>query len=233
MSTGSAGHIYEVNERVLRGLKDVDFEVATTDEEVASPFETAAPQMHRVVMAYQTRKLPPFSHRKHLRGGIAAAVTLGEKNNLVQEIYVLATELLDSLGSQATGLASHSYLASNRSNGRERIVADLGRLKDGWAGPGSKAPKATVIRDIERIFSAFENDTSLPNVEVDGEDGTAVMYWQIDRNAFSLMINGDGKISGVLSPSRHDYKVWTVSSSETEKLARRLADSVIAHLIKG
>jgi hypothetical protein len=139
----------------------------------------------------------------------------------------------DSLFNVDLALSLCDPLASHRSRERERAIADLGRLRDDWAGPGSKSPKASVIRNVEQIFSAFDNDTSTPNIEVDGEDGSATVYWQIGREAFSLMIGGEGKITGVLSPSRPDYKIWTISDREVEKLARRLEDPAIAHLIKG
>ncbi|VVT14839.1 hypothetical protein [Hoeflea sp. EC-HK425] len=102
------------------------------------------------------------------------------------------------------GLAAEPY---SRSSGRNRlvvhnsatswamrIVSELGRLKEGWAGEGSAAPKSSIGRDILTVYPQI--DARNPDVEIDDETGNVSFRW-FGRDALSAVTMnfiGEGKI---------------------------------------
>jgi hypothetical protein len=71
----------------------------------------------------------------------------------------------------------------------------------------------------------------LPDVEVDGEDGSVTLCWRGDSGAFALLATGTGRVSAVLSPYRESYKPWTLPATEVERIARRLEEPEVARLL--
>lgn len=77
-------------------------------------------------------------------------------------------------------------------------VRNLGRLRDGWAGPDSHAPSTTTINDIVLVLfttvSIIRNVE--PDVEVDPDTGSVSLRWYDAERNNSLTISffGAGKV---------------------------------------
>lgn len=121
--------------------------------------------------------------------------------------------------------------AKARLSERERLLADLGRLQDGWAGPGTVAPSSETFRDVQLALNALDRRARSPSIEVDTEDGATTLCWQTDGEAFSLIASGNGTITGVLSPYRPEYAPWTLPAGESEKIARKLFNPTVQKLL--
>lgn len=59
----------------------------------------------------------------------------------------------------------------------DRLLVELGRLKEGWEGEGSVAPSAKTLRDVEQALSVLPASTREPEVEVDSSDGSISFRW--------------------------------------------------------
>jgi hypothetical protein len=113
-----------------------------------------------------------------------------------------------------------------------RLLSDLSRIPEEWAGPDSKAPSAEVLRDVARVFAAFGPGTAPPEAEVDEDDGAVTLLWQRGREAFSLMLNGDGNVTGVVSPYGESYRTWTLPVLKADRIAIRLQDEPVSRLLR-
>ncbi|MCP1931788.1 hypothetical protein [Bradyrhizobium elkanii] len=116
----------------------------------------------------------------------------------------------------------------------DRIVRELGRIKDGWAGPGTVAPSATMLADVEAVVAHLLANAKMPSIEVDEEDGSVALRWvAASRNqSFSLVFRGNGKVSGVLAtidPPRS--KSWSLTVNDEIQIASRLDEQAARQLI--
>ncbi len=77
----------------------------------------------------------------------------------------------------------------------QSIVEEVGRLGDGWLGPGSVAPRASVTLDVQFLAASLPLATRTPQVELDPSDGEVKLAWRSADEPRSLAISmmGDGK----------------------------------------
>ena len=57
-----------------------------------------------------------------------------------------------------------------------RIATELGRLRDSWAGPETKAPPPPAVEDLEVVVGLLPDDTRLPDIEVDEGDARLIGF---------------------------------------------------------
>ena len=108
------------------------------------------------------------------------------------------------------------------------ILMNLSRLRDGWAGAGSKAISKNVLADIGALAPLMPPNASKPKVEVDADGEEVVFSWTSPdfRDRFSLTLRGTGRVVGaVVSPTNGESGVWRYLVSDRD-LARKLADAI-------
>lgn len=91
----------------------------------------------------------------------------------------------------------------------ERVVRELGRIKDGWAGENSKAPAQQILDDIELALNRLPPDASSPLIEIDEEDGVVALRWIAEDRlrSFSLVFTGNERVVCIqahVQPPRSD-----------------------------
>jgi len=76
----------------------------------------------------------------------------------------------------------------------ERLIIEVGRIQDGWDGPGSLAPSSSVQRDFEAALGVLPGSTAEPEIEIDGSTGSITVRWmnEIAASAAVLTFMGDG-----------------------------------------
>ncbi len=67
-------------------------------------------------------------------------------------------------------------------------IHELGRLPDGWAGQGSRAPSPSILLDIQFLNAFLPQGVVTPEVEVDQDDGFVSLRWLDENAANSLTI---------------------------------------------
>lgn len=105
----------------------------------------------------------------------------------------------------------------------DRAQNDLARLRDGWAGPGSLAPLPAVLSDLAGLITVLPPYVDDPDFEVDGSDGTITLVWNAGPSSFSLVLVGNGKVVGVMSPA-NGYRAWTLPIAKETQIAEKLED---------
>ncbi len=111
-----------------------------------------------------------------------------------------------------------------------RLLAELLRLRDGWAGEDSVKPKAAAIRDIFTTTLWMPANTSLPETEVDPDDGSVVLRWVgADALSFSLTFLGRGEVTGFLSTA----PAWKLKVSDSVNLTIMFCNSQIQSVMAG
>jgi hypothetical protein len=71
-------------------------------------------------------------------------------------------------------------------NTTEAMVRRLGRLRDGWAGAGTKAPTERTLNDVEIFLSCLPSKRREPELEVDQDDGSVTMRWISNDSSRSI-----------------------------------------------
>jgi hypothetical protein len=106
----------------------------------------------------------------------------------------------------------------------ENILKMLGRLKDGWAGPGSRRPSEDVLKNLQAVVSLLPGDTKGPDVDVDEEDGDVTLRWwsQGKERTFSLVFTGNDHVIGVHSGSTQQEPAMKIPVSDVAKLISML-----------
>ncbi|TBD68308.1 hypothetical protein ELH16_08570 [Rhizobium ruizarguesonis] len=119
--------------------------------------------------------------------------------------------------------------SSRHRNVAQKVVRELGRLKNGWAGSGSVAPSANILRDIQLVASSLPSSTRSPDVEVDPDDGSVVLRWMQEGalRSFSLTFVGQGRVTGFYSADDSSAPAWRLKASDSIRLAIKFsADNV-------
>lgn len=83
----------------------------------------------------------------------------------------------------------------------EVAIHELGRLPDGWAGEGSKAPSTSILLDIQSLNSLLPPSVTAPEIDVDQDDGFVSLRW-FDAgavNSLTITFFGGHKIIVTLS----------------------------------
>jgi len=138
---------------------------------------------------------------------------------------------------------SHSapdFLLTNRDRSvRALIDSALMDLANGWAGPGSLAPSAAVVRDALRLADLLPRGTSLPDVEVDDSTGHVSLIWwdESRRITFALSLTGSEHVIGTMSGPKGTtfakYQPWRAALSDYTLIEQCLADYRVVLLLRG
>lgn len=122
--------------------------------------------------------------------------------------------------------ATHSSVA-------QKVVRELGRLKNGWSGAGSVAPSDNILRDIQLVASSVPSLTRAPDVEVDPEDGSVVLRWMEAgaSRSFSLTFVGQGWVTGFYSADDTSAPAWRLRASDSIRLAIKFSNDNVQSLL--
>jgi hypothetical protein len=73
-----------------------------------------------------------------------------------------------------------------------QLTTEIGRLNDGWDGPGSAAPSEDASRSLMALAHALPAQTQEPEADVDSSDGSVALRWTAHDNlsTFSLRLDG-------------------------------------------
>lgn len=115
----------------------------------------------------------------------------------------------------------------------EILLIELGRLIDGWAGPGTIAPSLKIMRDIEEVVPLIQSIARPPAVEVDEGDGYVTLRWTSPNgDTFVLIFNGKQEVIGVHTPNLGQGSNWKCKREE-RSLLERLDDIEVTGIIQG
>jgi hypothetical protein len=80
------------------------------------------------------------------------------------------------------------------SNAMADCVDRLGRMVDGWAGPGSVAPTTEILEEVQEFTPILPLRTRIPEIEVEPGDGEVKLAWRASSQPRSLAVafSGDG-----------------------------------------
>jgi hypothetical protein len=116
----------------------------------------------------------------------------------------------------------------------DKIVRELGRVKDGWAGPGTVAPSKRVLADVETVAMRLPLNLKTPTIDIDEEEGSVALRWiAADKeSSFSLVFRGNGKVLGVLATIEPPRSVsWSLGVREEVQIAFKLEENLVRNLI--
>lgn len=115
------------------------------------------------------------------------------REKLSEEVAALMAFLLETHTS--SGWHQHPTTRDGWSDELQAVLEEVGRLKDGWAGPASIAPKAGAVRDIQSVVALLPIGTKKPSVEVDPSDGEVKLAWRssTEPRSLAISISGDRK----------------------------------------
>ncbi len=235
-STASTADRFVINESFLADLSSFDRETTALDYDEFHTdviIESAAARVRmrsaregmQTVAAGHRYSRHTFLAKTFVSGGFSTAVFIGAacgNQPLVMPSFTGSNTV--------SALAGQSH--SPRPTGLEKVLTELGRLQDGWAGVGSVSPSSDVLRDVEHVIAALDQEIETPQFEIDPDDGSVTMFWQGGSQAFSLIVSGNGSISGVLSPYQSVYAPWTLPAAEIEKIAGKLQNELVQSLIR-
>lgn len=77
----------------------------------------------------------------------------------------------------------------------DSIIGDLGRLVDGWDGANSIAPSSAIIDDLAIVLAIVDiTDANAPEVHVDSDGSTSLVWLLSDERLVSLEFFGKGDV---------------------------------------
>lgn len=118
----------------------------------------------------------------------------------------------------------------------DRIISELGRLKAGWDGAGSRPLPHSMLVQIETALAVLPSETQEPDVEVDGSDNSVTFRWWAsgEETAFAMTFTGNGKVHGVTSSTlMTPPPAWHCSVNEDTKLLDRIDHPMIRNALTG
>lgn len=150
-------------------------------------------------------------------GSLGRTRIVGNATTLFPRSWVIGSQS----GTRADDDASSS-LTTSRASVADSVTMELARLKDGWDGAGSISPNTRIKADVQAVLEAMPSRVSMPEMEVEPDDGTVALRWiSPDLQAsFSLVFRGDGKVTGVLSKINPPRSTpWTAEVSDDVRIA--------------
>lgn len=113
------------------------------------------------------------------------------------------------------------------------IAVELEGLEDGWAGKGTVAPSAEVVRDVVAVLDQLLS-ARRPSIEVDPDDGAVSLRWVSSDGgrSLSLVFLGNGRVSAVdatANPPRS--KAWSTEVGNDVQIAAKLDEWSAVDLI--
>jgi hypothetical protein len=109
----------------------------------------------------------------------------------------------------------------------DRITSELGRLRPEWAGPGSVLPSQELIQQVELVLDRLPLKASMPQIEVEEEDGSVALRWIAPnkKRSFSLVFRGNGRVTGVLATvDPPQSKSWSAQVTDEIRIASEFED---------
>ncbi|MDI2109516.1 MULTISPECIES: hypothetical protein [Bradyrhizobium] len=125
---------------------------------------------------------------------------------------------------------------STESTIADKVVLELARLKNGWAGEGSMAPPKATIKDVGAVLDLLPISAAMPLVEVEEDDGTVSLRWLASdgQRSFSLVCRGSGRVTGVvatINPPRSSP--WSAAVSDEVQIASKLEEQIASGIFVG
>jgi len=115
------------------------------------------------------------------------------------------------------------------------LLQNLGRISENWAGPETRGPSDSVIKDLKLALGSLPAGSKMPETEVDPDDGTVVLRWaDISNDAtFSLTFVGCGEVTGFLL-EQSPCPAWKLDiRKDILRLRHKLNDGTVSNLITG
>ena len=108
------------------------------------------------------------------------------------------------------------------------ILAELGRLEDGWSGHGSVAPTDQIINDVSAILRILKlKSKENLDIQVD-DDGRVTFFWLIKpEELLSVDIYGDGKVRCNYSPENFEDSESKIFDVDNHRHIYNFIDSKI------
>jgi hypothetical protein len=109
----------------------------------------------------------------------------------------------------------------------DRITSELGRLRPEWAGPGSVSPSQELIQQVEFVLDRLPLKASMPQIEVEEEDGSVALRWIAPnkKRSFSLVFRGNGRVTGVLATvDPPQSRSWSAQVTDEIRIASEFED---------
>ncbi|MGR9224035.1 hypothetical protein [Rhizobium leguminosarum] len=117
----------------------------------------------------------------------------------------------------------------------QTIAMELGRLNTGWAGDGTVAPGTKLVLDIQNAAASFPAEASMPEVEVDPDDGSVILRW-ITSNAersLSLTFLGKGEVTVFFSSPERTTPARKYEVTDIVGLYNRFNDDLVHSIMAG
>lgn len=80
----------------------------------------------------------------------------------------------------------------------ENLLRTLETIEPGWAGAETVGPSPGVVADMRRVFASIPANIMVPDCEVDPDDGSVCLRWDVGDNRLSLTFCGHGSVTGYL-----------------------------------
>ncbi len=111
-----------------------------------------------------------------------------------QRVHFLGT------GSRDTALRSDAKAVVSTFNAQDHIVTELARLVNGWGGPETLAPSASIQNDVGRVVSMLNISTdTMPEVHIDDDGATSLIWANDGSHLLSLEFFGKGYVACAFS----------------------------------
>lgn len=116
---------------------------------------------------------------------------------------------------------------------REEILPHLANVGITPADAEAYGIPEAVLDDIACLVPLLPPGFSLPDVEVDEEDGMVILRWLSEdlRQSFSLLFPGLGSVTGYHSQSGGD-PAWKLPLDDRARVSAKLRDSAVAALLR-
>ncbi|MBX5181678.1 hypothetical protein HJB88_03325 [Rhizobium sp. NZLR5] len=115
----------------------------------------------------------------------------------------------------------------------QTISMELGRLRAGWAGEGTIAPGTKLILDIQNVAASFPAETSMPEIEVDPDDGSVILRWMsLDADcSLSLTFLGKREVTVFYSSPERSLNARKYLVTDAIGLSNRFNDDAVLALM--
>lgn len=117
-----------------------------------------------------------------------------------------------------------------------RIIREVGRLADGWAGEFSRAPSDGIVRTMQTLAGLLPAGAAEPSAEVDPDDGTVALTWTSNAKdeSFTITIFSSGKVGGAHAAlGKSALRAWIVPVQDYRKISAHLNQPRLLAIICG
>lgn len=117
-----------------------------------------------------------------------------------------------------------------------RIIREVGRLADGWAGENSRAPTDEIVRAMQTLAGLLPAGATEPSAEIDPDDGTVALTWTSANKdeSFTTTIFNSGRVGGAHAAiGKSAMRAWIVPVQDYRKLSAHLNQPGLLAIICG